>query len=619
MRLLPSSIRGRLILLVLLSVLPAMGLWSVFWLQERQRALDFAGEEARQLVAGAMDIQEHMAIGTRQMLMTLAQLPEVRERSAAACSATFARLLKENSYYANILAVDAAGDMFASGVPVEGPVTVRDRKHFLDAAKDRCFSTGEFIVSRTANEPAFPYSFPVLADDGRLLAVLIAAVRLSSLGDWLIESRYPAGTMLGIADHAGVRLYHFPPSPQTNPPGKPIKREIWEATREGGDSGFIRQAGSDGVARVYAYARLRLGEGREPYMTIFAGLPVAAVLDSASRSPSRVLGLLGALAVVALAGAWLLGTLSIGRTVGRLVAAAERFGRGEFSSRTGIPHGKGELGRLAGAMDGMAETLEKESAMRLAAEADLRGAKEAAEAASTAKSEFLANMSHEIRTPLNGIMGMLQLLDASPLGGEQKEYVAHAAQSGRRLTTLLTDILDLSRIEAGRLDIRHEAFSLPGLLDEVEALFSLAAGQRGIGLVLRPDPDIPVRLVGDPTRLRQILLNLVGNAVKFTPAGEVTLEVSRLPGPRPDVVRVLFCITDTGIGIPDEQLATIFEPFTQVDGSYSRRFQGAGLGLPIVKRLVGLLGGALAIESAPGVGTTVYFHLPFRLGETPDA
>jgi CheY-like chemotaxis protein len=209
---------------------------------------------------------------------------------------------------------------------------------------------------------------------------------------------------------------------------------------------------------------------------------------------------------------------------------------------------------------------------------------------------------------------MLQLLDATPLAREQKEYVTHAANSGRRLTGLLSDILDLSRIEAGKLDIREEAFSLPALLGEVAALFDLTARQRGIVLAVRPDPDIPGELTGDATRLRQILFNLVGNAIKFTPKGEVLLEVSRLPDPRPGFVRALFCVSDTGIGIPAEHLDTIFEPFTQVDGTYSRRFQGAGLGLPIVKRLVGLLGGSLAIESVLDEGTTVYFNLPFRLG-----
>ncbi|MFO7817308.1 MAG: PAS domain S-box protein [Desulfovibrionales bacterium] len=250
------------------------------------------------------------------------------------------------------------------------------------------------------------------------------------------------------------------------------------------------------------------------------------------------------------------------------------------------------------------------------AEQSLLDAKRAAEAANKAKSEFLANMSHEIRTPINGITGMLQLLKGTPLDDEQHEYVQMADTSIKRLNRLLTDILDLSRIEADKMELIREEFQLREIFQSIKDIFRHIAEQNKNTLNFILDNKIPDRLIGDSTRLTQILFNLTGNACKYTANGEIRIEAWPLPALKTDVCRVLFIIKDTGRGIPEEKIEQIFETFTQVNdsgSSYTRKFEGAGLGLPLVQRLVTLKNGNMFIESQKDNGTAVYVSLPFSI------
>ena len=293
----------------------------------------------------------------------------------------------------------------------------------------------------------------------------------------------------------------------------------------------------------------------------------------------------------------------IAQPIKRLAHVAKEVSKNNNYSLRVAWEEKDELGTLTNTMNTMLARIEEHDEL-------LMRERDRAEAATRAKSQFLANMSHEIRTPMNGIIGMASLVEETELNSEQHEYVRIIRSSSESLLKIINDILDLSKIESGRLETERIRFSLLDTLDQVVDLLGVKCSDKGIALLLSVAPEIPDNVFGDVTRLRQILINLVGNAIKFTRDGFVRIHVSLPEGLPRSFIR--FDIQDSGIGIPADKLATLFESFTQVDISTTRKYGGTGLGLPISKQLCEIMGGSMEVSSVEGEGTCFSFSLPLK-------
>ena len=447
----------------------------------------------------------------------------------------------------------------------------------------------DLFTGATARAPVLSIRVPVVADEAvtHIVGVAFDPFYASEL---LQRHKLPPGWTATLIDGNNRVI-------ASSRPNRLVGSSVPRATAELRD-GLWRGSTWEGDPVLRAFAGSNLSGWRA-----FVEVPVGTFEAPFWRS-LWMAGALGALLLsISLTLALWFGN-RVARPIHRLAEAARGLGRG--MPVTPVASGVRELDQVSQAM-ALAQ-------LRLAQSVELRVAKEVAEQASAAKDDFLATISHEIRTPMTGVLGMADLLAAEPLSTDQRRFVEAIRSSGRHLLDIINDVLDFSRIETGKLELEHIDFSIPKVVEEVRSLLAPQAVERGLDLTFKLDERSPPVVKGDPTRLRQVLINFVGNGLKFTNRGGVGVSVSSIEE-GDGKVRFRFEVRDSGIGIPKEKQAELFRPFAQADSSTTRQYGGSGLGLAISKRLVEAMGGTLGVDSPPSVGSRFWFEVVFEVGD----
>jgi signal transduction histidine kinase len=613
------SLTLRLFILVLIAVLPAIVIqgYNEYELRKAREA-DIRQQVIQVTKQFGEEIGE-LREGARQLLLALAQLPAVRSRQSDACSEHFAALKSQYANYRLLAAADTEGRIFCSSAAT-GYASVADQPFFKRAIAQDGLAVGNYWADQTTGERMIHFAARFDSGDGRTAGVVFAGLDLGWLSKHLEQRGLSPTSSILIADREGNIIARLP-----NPDalvGKNM-RKSHEAIMDGDTAGWEEAVGVDGTTRIFGYVPPAL----PPHdFFLSAGQSKAeafAVIDDATeRGVELIIAGLLAATLAAVVGA----RRFIREPIRGLLNVAAEWRNGNDDARVQVQDPGSEIGHLGAAFNAMADALAARHTAQKRAEEELRQLNATLESrverrtielanANKAKSMFLANISHELRTPLNAIIGFGEMMHRQILGPigvpAYREYAKHIHESGMHLLSLVEEMLDLSKVEAGKLEIER-ILTQPGtLLAESLAMLRPMAEAAKVAIVVDGDPSTWPIFEGDPVKLKQVFVNLLDNAIKFTPAaGQVSVS-----GEIGDTV-LRIRISDTGVGIRAEDIPLVVQPFYRTASAYDAQHQGAGLGLPFAKAVVELHGGSLAIESRLGCGTTVTVTLPIGPART---